>query len=53
MIAHLLSTIPYQDVQRMPIALPPRPPAQGYVRMPRDMQTYVPDHAGSLRARAH
>jgi polyphosphate kinase 2 len=49
MIAHLLSTIPYHDVQRQPLALPPRPPAQGYVRVPRDMQTYVPDHAASVQ----
>jgi polyphosphate kinase 2 len=48
MIAHLLSTIPYHDVQRPPLELPPRPPAQGYVRVPREMQTYVPDHAASL-----
>jgi polyphosphate kinase len=48
MIAHLLSTIPYHDVQRPPLKLPPRPPAQGYVRVPREMQTYVPDHAASL-----
>jgi polyphosphate kinase 2 len=50
MIAHLLSTIPYQDVQRLPISLPRRPSAKGYVRMPREMQTYVPDHASSLMA---
>ncbi len=48
MISHLLSTIPYHDVQRVPIKLPPRPPGQGYVRAPREMQTYVPDHAASL-----
>jgi polyphosphate kinase len=48
MIAHLLSTIPYHDVQRAKIKLPPRPPSQGYVRVPRDMQTYVPDHAATL-----
>ena len=29
MIAHLLSTMPYQDVQRMPLALPPRPAVAG------------------------
>jgi polyphosphate kinase 2 len=52
MIAHLLSTIPYQDVQRPPIALPHRPAAKGYVRMPRDMQTYVPDHASALKSGA-
>jgi polyphosphate kinase len=50
MIAHLLSTIEYQDVQRTPISLPRRPSAKGYVRMPRDMQTYVPDHAAALKA---
>lgn len=51
MIAHLLSTIPYQDVQPPPISLPPRPAAMGYVRMPRDLQTYVPDHASMLRTK--
>ena len=48
MIAHLLSTIPYHDVQRPPLKLPHRPPAKGYVRVPREMQTYVPDHAAAL-----
>jgi polyphosphate kinase 2 len=47
MIAHLLSTIPYHDVQRPPLALPPRPAAKGYIRVPREMQTYVPDHAAA------
>ena len=50
MIAHLLSTISYHDVQRLPLTLPPRPKPQGYVRAPREMQTYVPDHAASLTA---
>jgi polyphosphate kinase len=48
MISHLLSTIPYHAVQEPSLQLPPRPPSRGYVRPPRDMQTYVPDHAGSL-----
>jgi polyphosphate kinase 2 len=48
MIAHFLSTIPYQDVQRVPLDLPPRPPSKGYIRMPKGMQAYVPDHAASL-----
>jgi polyphosphate kinase len=48
MISHLLSTIPYHDVRRDPITLPPRPASRGYVRAPRDMQTYVPDYAASL-----
>jgi polyphosphate kinase 2 len=48
MIAHLLSTIPYRDVRPRPPRLPHRPPPQGYVRAPRDMQTFVPDHAQAL-----
>jgi len=52
MIAHFLSTVPYRDVQRLPLSLPPRPPSKGYVRVPRDMQTYVPDHAGTVIAAA-
>ncbi|HEU5110672.1 MAG TPA: polyphosphate kinase 2 [Micromonosporaceae bacterium] len=52
MIAHLISTIPFHEVQRVPLALPPRPPSSGYHRTPRDMQTFVPDHAESLLARS-
>ncbi|MEV6415052.1 polyphosphate kinase 2 [Kribbella sp. NPDC051718] len=48
MIAHLLSTIPYYEVQRPPLELPPRPPSKGYQRTPREMQTPVPDHASTL-----
>jgi polyphosphate kinase 2 len=48
MMAHLLSTIGYHDVQRRPLTLPPRPRSSGYVRAPRDSQTFVPDHAASL-----
>jgi polyphosphate kinase len=48
MIAHLLSTIDYHDVQRMPLSLPPRPPSQGYQRAPKELQTYVPDHAAAV-----
>ena len=48
MIAHLLSTIPYHDVPEPALALPKRPSSTGYVRTPRDMQTFVPDHAGAL-----
>jgi len=50
MIAHLLSTVGYHDVQRRPLELPPRPATSGYVRAPRESQTYVPDHAGDLLA---
>ena len=48
MIAHLLSTVPYHVVQREPLVIPPRPPAKGYERTPREMQSYVPDHAATL-----
>ena len=50
MIAHLLSTIPYHDVKLPGLKLPARPPSRGYVRAPRDMQAYVPDHAAELGA---
>jgi len=52
MIAHLLSTISYHDVQRLPLELPPRPRSTGYVRAPRDSQTFVPDYAAALLTRA-
>jgi hypothetical protein len=51
MIAHLLSTISYTPVQRPVVKLPKRQPSQGYVRVPREMQTYVPDHAATLTGR--
>jgi polyphosphate kinase len=50
MIAHLLSTVPYHDVQPRPLKLPRRPASQGYVRAPRESQTFVPDHASELLA---
>jgi polyphosphate kinase len=48
MIAHLLGTVPYRDVKPPSLKLPPRPASSGYVRVPRDMQAYVPDHAAEL-----
>ena len=36
------------DVVLVPLLHAARPPPQGYVRAPREMQTYVPDHAASL-----
>ena len=48
MIAHLLSTTPYQDVRPQQLSLPARPDSRGYVRMPKDLQTLVPDHAATL-----
>jgi len=48
MINHLVSSIDYHEVQRVPIEMPPRPAPTGYVRPPRDSQRYVPDHASTL-----
>ncbi|MFJ2766782.1 polyphosphate kinase 2 [Streptomyces sp. NPDC087300] len=48
MIAHLLSTVPYHDVPPPELSLPPRPAPTGYQRPPRDLQSYVPDHAAGM-----
>ncbi|MEZ0448934.1 polyphosphate kinase 2 [Cellulomonas sp. ICMP 17802] len=49
MISHLLSTIPYTDVPHEKVTLPKRPEASsGYVRPPRELSTYVPDHVAAL-----
>ncbi|MGN6608272.1 MAG: polyphosphate kinase 2 [Jatrophihabitans sp.] len=48
MIAHLLSTVPYVEVQRPPIKLPRRPAATLYERPPRELFRAVPDHAATL-----
>jgi polyphosphate kinase 2 len=47
-MAHLLSRIPYVPKTLEPVKLPQRQPDEGYVRPPRDIYTYVPDHAASL-----
>src|SRR6202044_3400602 len=49
MIAHLLSTVPYRDVPVPKLKIPKRPASTGYVRTPWESQTFVPDHAASLR----
>jgi polyphosphate kinase 2 len=48
MIAHLLTTVPYYEVQRPPLQLPPRPASTGYRRPPPETTNYVPDYAASL-----
>ena len=48
MISHLLSSIPYHDVQRPPVELPHRPPAKDYELPPRELFKAVPDHAATL-----
>jgi polyphosphate kinase len=42
-ITHLLSLIPYKDVTREVIELPPRQSDTGYVRPPMTDQTFVPE----------
>jgi polyphosphate kinase 2 (PPK2 family) len=42
-ISHLLSMIPYQDLTPTPPELPPRPPADAYIRPPIEDQTFVPE----------
>ncbi|MBO0787144.1 MAG: polyphosphate kinase 2 [Actinobacteria bacterium] len=53
MMAHLLSTIPYHDVRLPGLTVPHRPASRGYVRMPRESQTFVPDHAATLDGQRH
>jgi len=47
-IAHFLSKVPYVAKPLPDIRLPSRQKDDGYVRPPRDLYTYVPDHAASL-----
>lgn len=42
-ISHLLSVIPYNDEVPPKIKLKPRPDNSGYVRPPKEEQTFVPD----------
>ena len=48
MIAHLLSTIPYYDVEKSPLEIPKSRPSKGYERPSKDTQTYVPDYSATL-----
>jgi polyphosphate kinase 2 len=47
-MAHLLSQIPYEQKRLEKIEMPPRQSDEGYVRPPREIYTYVPDHAATL-----
>ena len=51
MIAHLLSSVPWQPVERPELHLPERPKTTGYVRPPRELFHEVPDHAATLGVR--
>jgi polyphosphate kinase 2 len=49
-IAHLLSLVPYEPVERSPVRIPDRQADDGYARPPREAFHAVPDHAASLLA---
>lgn len=49
MMAHLLSSIDYTEVQLPKVDLPERPVISGsYYRPPRELSTYVPDYVSTL-----
>ena len=49
MMAHLLSTIDYHEVEKPKVKLPDRPVVTGnYQRPPRELSTYVDDHAANV-----
>jgi hypothetical protein len=49
MMAHLLSTIDYHEVDRPKVKLPRHPIVSGnYQRPPRELSHYVDDHAATL-----
>jgi polyphosphate kinase 2 len=48
MISHLLSTIPYHEVELEKVVIPERPQIGNYRRPPRDLSNFVPDFATSL-----
>ena len=43
-IAHLLAQVPYQDVKKPPVTLPPRERHDDYVRHPVPDEMHVPEH---------
>jgi polyphosphate kinase 2 len=52
-ISHLLTEVPYERGEQTKIVLPERQSDQGYIRPPRDTNTYVPDAAAALLAAKH
>jgi polyphosphate kinase 2 len=52
-IAHLLSSVPYEHLRPEPLDIPPRPPRLNYSRPPREVENhYVPDVAAELERAA-
>ncbi len=52
MISHLLSKVPYEHHEPPVLHFPPRPASTGYRRPPRLVDTYVPDYAAEVIAKA-
>ena len=50
-VAHLLSKINYEQIERPQLVLPPKEDAKGYVRPPMAEQTFIPDYAAELVAK--
>lgn len=50
-ISHLLSLIPYKEIDHKKLELPKRQENTGYVRPPIDSQTYIPDIASEIAMR--
>ncbi|HEY5152166.1 MAG TPA: polyphosphate kinase 2 [Mycobacterium sp.] len=48
MIAHLLSSIEYEEVELPTVELPKRPVLGNYHRPPRELSTYAPDYVSTL-----
>jgi polyphosphate kinase 2 len=48
-IAHLLTRVPYEEKPLAGLTIPSRQADEGYVRPPREIYTYVPDHAATLQ----
>jgi len=47
-INHLLTSVPWQQVDRPMVEIPERPKAHKYDRPPRELFRYVPDYAETL-----
>ncbi len=47
-ISHLLSLIPYDHREPERVKIPHRPSADDYVRPPKELHRYVPDHSSTL-----
>jgi len=49
-INHLLSQVPWKQLEPEAIEFPPRPPSENYTRPPKSSQRFVPEHSATLPA---